>query len=173
MVKFDKGIIEKTQRAMKYVKEHESQLQPWTITVRLTKHDNFLSEASRDGNSLVWYTDESRERGGLEKGASPLSYFLSSMGFCQFVHYAEHSMVDGVALDSLQMKIDGKISMQRPRRFTKVAYEVRIMSHETDDVVRNLARKAAEDCYVTNTLRRSCTVTGTIIHNGKLIDEHH
>jgi uncharacterized OsmC-like protein len=142
MVKFDEGVIERTKRAMQYVKEHESELLPRTITVRLTKHDNFLSEASHEGSALVWYTDESRERGGQEKGASPLSYLLSSMGFCQFVHYAEHSMVDGVALDSLRMKIDGKFSMQKPRRFTEVAYEVSIASDETDEVVRSLARKA-------------------------------
>jgi len=78
--------------------------------------------------------------------------------------------MEGTALESLRMKIDGKISMQKPRKFTKVVYEVRIVRHETG--IRNLARKAAEDCYVTNTLRRSCIVTGTMIHNGKLIDEH-
>jgi hypothetical protein len=96
IVKFNEGVIERTKHTMRHVKERESELQPRTITVRLTKHDNFLSEASQEGSAVVWYTDESRERGGQEKGSSPLSYFLSSMGFCQFVHYAEHSDWGGI-----------------------------------------------------------------------------
>lgn len=172
VIKYDDGVIERTKRTMQYVKEHEKDLSPRTITVKLEKSDNFLSQASREGSSLVWYSDESKERGGQEKGASPLSYILSSMGFCQFVHFAEHLIMEGLKLESLQMKIDGKISMQRPRRFTEIAYEVIITSEESDESIRTLARKAAEDCYVTNTLRRSCPVTGAVIHNGRKLDEH-
>jgi len=46
-------------------------------------------------------------------------------------------------------------------------------NNDTDKVIRNFARKAAEDWRVTNNVRRSCPVTGTIIHNGKVVDEHH
>ncbi|MDE1852863.1 MAG: OsmC family protein [Thaumarchaeota archaeon] len=172
MIKFEEGVIERTRRTMAYVKEHEPELTPRTITVKLEKNDNFLSTASREGSDLVWYSDESKERGGEEKGASPLSYLLSSMGFCQFVHYAEHSIVDGLKLDSLQMKVSGKISMQPPRRFTEITYEVSIASPESAEAIKSLARKAADDCYVTNTLKRACTVTGIIMHNGAKIDQH-
>jgi len=157
---------------MQYTKEHEAELVPRTITVELRKQDNFLSTASRPGTEFKWYSDESRESGGTSKGPSPLSYFLSSMGFCQFVHYAEHAMIDGIKLDSLEMKINGTIVTQRPRRFTEVTYEVKISSPESEETIRQLARKAADDCYITNTLKRSCKVTGAIIHNGRKIDEH-
>ncbi|MGI0086308.1 MAG: OsmC family protein [Nitrososphaerales archaeon] len=172
LVKFEQAVSERTKRNMQYVKEHEKDLPPRTISIRLQKWDNFLSEAKREGSDLIWYADESKERGGEEKGASPLSYFLSSMGFCQLVHYSEHSMVDGINIDALEMKVDGKIVMQKPRRFTDVTYEVRLSSRESDATIKDLARKAAEDCYVTNTLKRACNVTGVIFHNGKQIDEH-
>ncbi len=154
------------------MKEHEAELEPRTITVELRKEDNFLSIASRPGTDLKWYSDESKEKGGTAKGPSPLSYFLSSMGFCQFVHYAEHAMVEGIRLESLEMNVNGTIVTQRPRRFTEVTYEVRISSPESEEMIRLFAKKAADDCYVTNTLKRSCKVTGTIIHNGKQIDSH-
>ncbi len=157
---------------MQYTKEHEAELEPRTITIELRKEDNFLSTASRPGTDLKWYSDESKEREGTGRGPSPLSYFLSSMGFCQFVHYAEHAMVDGIKLESLEMKVNGTIVTQRPRRFTEVTYEVKISAPESEETIRRLAKKAAEDCYVTNTLKRSCKVTGTIIHNGKKIDSH-
>jgi uncharacterized OsmC-like protein len=172
MIRFEEQTVERTKRAMQYTKEHEAELEPRMITVELRKEDNFLSIASRPGTDLKWYADESKERGGTGKGASPLSYFLSSMGFCQFVHYAEHAMVDGTRLESLEMKVNGTIVAQRPRRFTEVTYEVRISSPESEETIERLAKKAADDCYVTNTLKRSCKVIGTIMHNGKKIDSH-
>ncbi len=87
-------------------------------------------------------------------GPSPLSYFLSSLSFCQLVHYAEHAMDRNLKIDSLEIKVEGRASMQRPRRFIEVRYEVEITSHEDDETVKSLARAAAEDCYVTNTLKR-------------------
>lgn len=171
-MKIDEDVAEKTRRQMQYVLEHADSLSPRTITVRLTKYDNFLSSAQRDGSDLVWYADEAKERGGSAKGPSPLSYFLSSLGFCQFVHYVEHSALDGINLDSLEMKVDGKIVMQKPRRFTDVSYEVRVSSSESDEKIKKLAREASEDCFVTNTLKRSCNVSGLIYHNGVKIDEH-
>ncbi len=170
MIRFRETMVDTVRRRMQYMKEREKDL--YTITVRVEKRDDFLSSASIPGSDLVWYSDEPKERGGEGKAPTPLQHFLSGMGFCQFVHYAEHSMVQGVALQSLQMKIDGKVSLQRPRRFTEIAYEVNITSQHDHETIRDLARKAAEDCYATNTLRRACTVTGSVIHNGKKIDEH-
>jgi uncharacterized OsmC-like protein len=172
-MKIDQEVAARTKRQMEYVKENEATLPPRVITITLQKGDDFLSSAQRKGSDFVWYADESKERGGAERGASPLSYFLSSMGFCQFVHYTEHSAVEGIKLDSLEMKVDGKIVMQRPRRFTDVSYEARITSSENDDTIKKLARLAAEDCFVTNTLKKSCNVSGVIYHNGVKIDEHH
>jgi uncharacterized OsmC-like protein len=172
MIKFEEAVIERTKRTMAYVQEHETDLPPRTITVRLEKNDNFLSTASREGSNLVWHSDEYKERGGGEKGASPLSYLLSSMGFCQFVHYTEHSIVGGLKLDSQQMKVSGKMLRRPPRRFTDITYEVSIAGAESEEAIKTLARKAADDCYVTNTLKRACTVTGVIMHNGTKIDQH-
>jgi uncharacterized OsmC-like protein len=173
MVGLSETLTEEVKRRMQYVKEHQTELKPWTVTVSVKKEDGFLSSASRQGSDLVWYSDEAKERGGTGKGPSPLSYFMSSLGFCQMVHYVEHCAVDNLKLDSLNIKVEGKISPQKPVRFTDVTYEVQIRSGEGDEQVRDLARLAAEDCYVTNTLRRSCNVNGIIFHNGKKIDEHH
>jgi hypothetical protein len=49
---------------------------------------------------------------------------------------------------------------------------VNIKSDERDEVIISLAKRAAEDCYVTNTLKLACKVNGIIIHNGKKIDEY-
>lgn len=155
---------------MDYIRKNGNQLKPHTITVHLEKKDDFLSLASTKERDHIWYSDEPKERGGQDKGANPLSYFLSGMGFCQLVHYAEHSIADHIKIDSIDMKIEGIISLQWPRRFTEVTYEVKISSSENDEKILKLARTAAQDCFVTNTLKRACKVLGIIIHNGHKID---
>ncbi len=172
MVDLSKTLVEQVKRRMQYVKEHQAELKPWTVTVSVKKEDGFLSSASRQGSDLIWYSDEPKERGGTGKGPSPLSYFLSSLGFCQMVHYAEHCALEHLRLDSLDIRVEGEVSPQRPVRFTNVTYEAQIRSGEGDERVKQLASMAADDCYVTNTLRRSCKVKGTIFHNCKKIDEH-
>ena len=173
MVILDDTLVEQVRHRMQHVSDHRAELKPWTVTVLVKKEDDFLSSASRTGSDLIWYSDEPKERGGTGKGPSPLSYFLSSMGFCQMVHYVEHCAVQGLKLESLDIKVDGKISLQPPVRFTDVTYEAQIRSIEDDERIKNLARMAAEDCYVTNTLRRACNVKGLVFHNGRKIDEHH
>lgn len=172
MVNLDDVLIEQVRRRMQYVGEHRGELKPWTVAVQVKKEDGFVSSASRSGSDLVWYSDEPKERGGTGKGTSPLSYFLSSLGFCQMVHYVEHCAVEDLRLDSLEMKVEGRISQQKPAKFTEITYKVQIRSSEDDNRVKKLAKMAAEDCYVTNTLRRSCNVKGIIFHNGSKVDEH-
>ena len=172
MVDLSEDLVEQVKHRMQYVKEHQGELKPWIVSVSVKKEDGFLSSASRHGSELVWYSDEPKEQGGTGKGPSPLSYFLSSLGFCQMVHYVEHCAVEGLKLDSLEIKVEGKVSPQKPVRFTDITYESDIRSHEDDERVSRLARRAAEDCYVTNTLKRSCSVKGLIFHNGNKIDEH-
>ena len=171
-VHFSENTTEKNRRRMQYLREHEKELQPFSVTVSIAKKDDFLSSANRPGSDLVWSSDEPKDRGGQGLGPSPLSYFLSSMGFCQFVHYAEHSMDRNLKIDSLEMKVEGKASMQRPRRFTEVAYEVRVTSPESDEAIKSLAKAAADDCYVTNTLKAACKVSGLVFLNGRKLDEH-
>ncbi len=89
------------------------------------------------------------------------------------MHYSEHCIADDIRLDSLEVKIDCKVSNQRPKRFSEVAYEVTIDSSEEDEVVKRLAKAAADDCYVTGTLKSACKVTGIITHNGGRVAEHH
>ncbi len=171
-IRFSETTAEKNRRRMQYLRDHEKELQPFSVTLLVSKKDDFLSSAKRQGSDLKWSSDEPKDRGGQGLGPSPLSYLLSSMGFCQFVHYAEHAMDSNLKIDSLEMKIEGKASMQRPRRFTEIAYEVRVTSPESDEAIKSLARAAAEDCYVTNTLKGACKVTGLVFLNGRKLDEH-
>jgi uncharacterized OsmC-like protein len=45
--------------------------------------------------------------------------------------------------------------------------EVKVTSSEPPERIKQLASAAASDCYVTNTLKRSCKVAGRVILNGE------
>jgi len=163
-----------TEEAVKATKKimsvDSSELPPMKISIKLGKGDDYLSWASAGG--FKWLSDEPPQRGGHGEGPTPLSYFLSGLGFCQLVHYTEHIIMDGLDIHSIEMSVVGTITKHRPRRFTEVTYEVRLTGHADAGGVKELARKAADDCYVTNTLKNACKVSGIIIYNGKEIDRH-
>jgi uncharacterized OsmC-like protein len=85
---------------------------------------------------------------------SPLAYFLSSLGLCQLVHYAEHAAAEDIPITSLKMSVKGSLSLARPRSFEEIDYEVDIESPASPELIARLARQAAEDCFVTNTLKK-------------------
>ena|SRR3989442_8481707 len=67
-LRFDVQVAERTKRAMQYVKEHEANLEPRTITIELRKEDNFLSEASRSGTDLKWYLMSQKSEAAQARG---------------------------------------------------------------------------------------------------------
>jgi len=49
----------------------------------------------------------------------------------------------------------------------EIKYVVNISSGADEKVGAELARLAADDCYITNTLKKACPVKGEVIHNGR------
>lgn len=171
MVEYAEAVNERIKRKMSYYREHKNDMKPTIMTIKVEKKDNMFSKAIKVGDELTWYSNDSKEVFEGNQGTSPLAYFLSSLGLCQCVHYAEHSIVEKIHLDSLTITVDGTIS-QNPREFTDVKYTVNIKSSESNETIKNLARNAASDCYVTNTLKKACNVSGIVFHNEIKIDEH-
>lgn len=128
------------------------------ISVTVKKGDNLFSEAKSENQDFSWKADEA--------GPSPLSYFISSLGLCQMVHYGEHFASSNLELASLSIKVDGEFTVSRPRAFTKITYHVYLESGEEIAKLKGLAATASSDCYVTNTLRKSCEVEGLLNVNG-------
>lgn len=128
------------------------------VSVTVKKGDNLLSETKPENQDFTWASDEN--------GPSPLSYFISSLGMCQMVHYAERAGSMNIRIDDLVIKVDGKFTISRPRFFTEIEYFVDIKSHESFETIRELVKSAASDCYVTNTLSKACDVKGFLIFNG-------
>jgi uncharacterized OsmC-like protein len=129
------------------------------MTVNIVKGNNLESTANVIGQNFSWKSGE--------EGPSPLAYFLSSLGMCQMIHYAEWAASGNVELDILEIRVEGEFFVSRPRSFSRISYSVRIDSNQDPETIIALATNASSDCYVTNTLSKACEVSGQLIVNGK------
>ncbi len=125
-----------------------------------------LRKEVRSGD-LTWYSDPSKAGGGMGEHPAALQHFIAGLPLCQMTHYAERASVWGLRLDDLEVSAIGRYLAISGRGFDSVEYEVRISSPEPPEKIKELAVAAANDCYVTNTMKRSCKVTGRVMLNGE------
>jgi len=160
MVHFDDDFRQRMQERMERFSKFDKKGDVFSkISVRVTKGDNLLSEAKPENQEFSWTSSEN--------GPSPLAYFVSSLAMCQMIHYAEHAASKGLRIDNLQIRIEAKFKVNRPRSFSEITYFVEIKSPESDEEIIELASSAASDCYITNTLSKACMVNGLLMINGK------
>ena len=158
MVQFADAFRERMRRKLARYAEMDRQRAVSKLQLVVEKGDDQVSVASVPGTAFRWSSDE--------RGPSPLAYFLSSLAMCQCVHYAEHAAVEGIRLDSLRFEVEGTFTVSHPRSFEEIVYTVRIESPEDPATIRKLFETAAEDCFVTGTLRKACRVAGHLVLNG-------
>lgn len=158
MVQFTDAFGERMRRKLARYAEIDKQRTTAKVQVVVDKRDDQGSTASVPGTPFTWSADE--------KGPSPLAYFLSSLAMCQCVHVAEHAAAEGLRIDSLRYEVEGTFTVSHPRSFEEIAYRVRVESPEDPAAIRRLFETAADDCFVTGTLRRACHVELRLILNG-------
>lgn len=156
MVSFSAGFADKMRARLRKYEEIDKTETTTKIGVTVEKLDDLASKTV-GRNQHVWFSDEN--------GPSPLEYFVSALGSCQCVHYAEHAAAKGVQLGSLKIEVDGHFRVTRPRGLERVEYSVIIQSPDKPSIIRELAEKAASDCYVTQTLKKVCEVRGHLVLN--------
>jgi len=116
---------------------------------------------------LVWFADGSKDVGGRGEFPGPLQQFIAGRPTCQMTHYAERAAFGGLKIDDLEMNAIGRFVGLSGYGYDEIEYEARITSQEPPEKIKELSASAANDCYVTNTLKRACKVTGHIILNGE------
>ena len=133
----------------------------------------YLAKSRKEVRSgdLVWFSDSPKAGGGLGEHPGALQHFIAGLPTCQLVHYGERASVWGLRIEEVEISAVGRYLAMSGRGFDDVEYEVRIGSPESPDKIRELAQAAAGDCYVTNTLKKSCKVVGKVILNGERLME--
>jgi len=172
MIEFPEQVKEAAAKAYEDWKEsgglgEEAKKTKFGRAVRVTaKYLPRLRKEVRSGD-LVWYSDPPKAGGGMGEHPGALQHFVAGLPLCQMTHYAERASVWGLRLEELEVSAIGRYLAISGRGFDQIEYQVRISSPEPPEKIKELALAAAGDCYVTNTLKRSCELKGRIILNGE------
>lgn len=149
----------------------EERIKRFGSTLRISvKFADGLRKELRSGN-VTWFSDANSMVGGKGEYPAALQHFLAGLPLCQMAHYAERSSVWGIKLESLEMSVEGHFVAMSGYGFDEIRFETKIVSRESPEKIKELALAAERDCYVTNTLKRACRVTGSIFLNGELVLE--
>jgi uncharacterized OsmC-like protein len=176
MIEFPEQVKEAATRAYEEWKESEGLGEEASKTkfgrgIRVTaRYLPRLRKEVRSGD-LLWYSDPPKAGGGMGEHPGALQHFIAGLPLCQMTHYAERASVWGLRLDDLEASAIGRYLALSGRGFDQIEYQVRISSPEPPEKIKELALAAAGDCYVTNTLKRSCEVTGKVLLNGVELTE--
>lgn len=136
-------------------------------TIRVTtKYTEGLRKELHSGE-LTWYSDAGKAVGGRGEHPGALQDFLAGLPLCQTTHYAERSSAWGLDIEGLEASVVGHYVAISGYGFDEIEYEVRITSPEPPERIKELGLAAAHDCYVTNTLKRTCKVSGHVFLNGE------
>jgi uncharacterized OsmC-like protein len=156
--------------AAKSLSEDERKRKFASATRISVKFAEGLRKELRSG-SVSWSADASKSVGGKGEYPGALQHFLAGLPLCQMAHYAERASVWGIRLESLEMSVDGHFVAMSGHGFDEIKFETKIASPDTREKIKELALAAEHDCYVTNTLKQACRVSGRVFLNGELLME--
>lgn len=168
MIQFSEDLVEYSKRrAERFRSLQGKEVTRSTTQVKARLVENVQSKAEAGGH--VWICDGPKERAGTNQAPGPLQYFLSSMAFCQLTHYAENAALMGIALEDVEMNVRGQFNPLPGNGYETIEFETRIRTAEPPSRILELARRAEDECYVTNTLKKAARVAGRVFVNGQLL----
>ena len=135
-----------------------------------------LVEGMRTEASIRQFTlaiDEPTQLGGTDCGPNPVEIVLAALGTCQEIVYAVHAARLGIAIEQLEVEVEGDLDARGfydvaavDPGFSAVRYHVHIKSPETPERVRALVETVQHSCPVLDTLQRPLPIRGDVELNG-------
>ncbi|HVY55203.1 MAG TPA: OsmC family protein, partial [Thermodesulfobacteriota bacterium] len=116
--------------------------------------------------------DEPPDLFGTDKGPNPAELVLAALGTCQEIVYSAYAAVIGIPLDSLKIRVKGKIDLRGllnvapvPAGFSDIDYDVEIKSPADKEQIRQLAELVNAHCPILDTLQRPINLSFSVVHN--------
>jgi len=124
----------------------------------------------------VFTTDEPPERGGTDKGPSPLEYFVAGFSFCQQAILIQNAARMGIELDSVEIDADGIVPSKGPYGakdskpgIIEIKYKLKLQSKESKEKIMRLIETMENYCPAVNTLKNPPVLSCEIVLNGEAI----
>lgn len=124
--------------------------------------DNMAFETEINGHKLI--IDAKEEVGGQDKGPRPKPLMLAALGGCTSMDIVSILKKMRVELKSLNVIVEGELSEEHPKRFTKmhVIYEVEGDDLPMDKLEKAVALSEEKYCGVSAVYREVMEITSEI-----------
>lgn len=124
--------------------------------------DNMAFETEINGHKLI--IDAKEEVGGQDKGPRPKPLMLAALGGCTSMDIVSILKKMRVELKSLNVIVEGELSEEHPKRFTKmhVIYEVEGDDLPMDKLEKAVALSEEKYCGVSAVYREVMKITSEI-----------
>jgi putative redox protein len=126
-----------------------------TLTVRLEQEGPSTAAARVRSHTVL--VDRPMEKGGADRGPLGGEYVLVGLGGCFLSNLLAAFRSRDVAVSGANVNVHATVDGP-PDRFTTFTLTVAV-PHDDPDLVRKLIGIAARSCLVTNTIRRSASVS--------------
>ncbi len=128
------------------------------------------------GREFTFYGDEASDRGGHERGPSPMRYFLSGIAFCMLGWYAKGSGFADCDVEAMGMDIRAFLDMRGEHGFEDhpvhpqwLIFDIRVASPSSPESVLAMVDWGDERCPLGAFARRAVPVYEIVTHNGAVI----
>jgi len=119
--------------------------------------------------------DEPPDLGGQDAGANPVELVLVALGTCQEIMYSAYASVMGIQLDSVKVKLKGKLDLKGlfgmdesvPAGYKSINFVTEIESTADDESLRKLIETVESHCPVMDILQRPMAISGVAKVNGR------
>ncbi len=112
--------------------------------------------------------DEPRERGGTDRGANPLGYFIAGAASCLATQFLRVIISGSMKVETFEMTAVGRFNRRLGGSFDELIYDVRMTGQESGETVKELKKRAELRCYAHNTLKKAgVSLTTNLFWNGK------
>jgi putative redox protein len=118
--------------------------------------------------------DEPIAVGGTDRAATPLEFFLASVGFCENVMFTRHAALLGLQFDSLETSARGHwdrrgqygIGGAEPS-FKDMTIETKVTTKDSVEKVVEVTKRAHDGCPMHATIVKAMKVTDKLFVNGR------
>jgi putative redox protein len=134
------------------------------------KHLDHLTMEVRKRH-FTFLVDEPAERGGTDKGANPLAYFLAGAASCLMNQFATDAIYRDIKLENFEITARGHFDRRLGGAFTDMVYDLKITSPSPKEQILSLAKEAEEMCYAHQTLKKAgVKMVSNLFLNGERVE---
>ena len=125
---------------------------------------------------FTFFGDEAFDRGGHERGPSPIRYFLSGIAFCMLGWYAKGAALVDCDVQAMRMNITTHLDLRgehgfddKPAHIQWLVFDVHVESPSSADTVLAMIDWGDVRCPLGAFSRRAVPVYTVVNHNGAVI----